>query len=140
MGRYVSVNSREGFWGKGAIEQISGMLQKDLPGLRGFSATSIKKMRQFYETWGFLTNRSPMASELESIVNEDVETSEIDDTRLLRINRPPAAGDLNIEEFLGISFTHHIEILSKTETLQERVFIFIKRLSTAGININCAII
>lgn len=122
VGRYVSVNSRKGFWGKGAIEEISGMLQKDLPGLRGFSAANIKKMRQFYETWGFLTNRSPMASDLQAIVNEDVEAGIIDDTRLLRINRPPAATDLNIEEFLGISFSHHMEILNKTESLKERVF------------------
>ena len=26
IGRYVSENSRKGFWGKGAIEQISSML------------------------------------------------------------------------------------------------------------------
>ena len=28
IGRYVSENSRTGFWGKGAIEQISSLLQK----------------------------------------------------------------------------------------------------------------
>ena len=47
IGRYVSENSRTGFWGKGAIEQISSLLQKELPGLRGFSATSIRNMRIF---------------------------------------------------------------------------------------------
>ena len=36
-----SENSRTGFWGKGAIEQISSLLQKELPGLRGFSATCL---------------------------------------------------------------------------------------------------
>ena len=49
IGRYVSENSRKGFWGKGAIEAISQQLQKVLPGLRGFSAANIKFMRQFYE-------------------------------------------------------------------------------------------
>lgn len=122
VGRYVSENSREGFWGKGAIEEIAGMLQKELPGLRGFSATSIKKMRQFYEAWGFLTNRPPLAVDLQLTEGEDFKPEQIDDTRLLRINRPPAATDLNIEEFLGISFSHHMEILNKTESLKERVF------------------
>ena len=42
IGRYVSKNSRIGFWGKGAIEQISSLLQKELPGLRGFSTSNIK--------------------------------------------------------------------------------------------------
>ena len=47
IGRYVSENSRTGFWGKGAIEQISSLLQKELPGLRGFSATKHKKYAYF---------------------------------------------------------------------------------------------
>lgn len=49
IGKYVSDNSREGTWGTGAIETISQTLQKELPGLRGFSPSSIKNMRQFYE-------------------------------------------------------------------------------------------
>ena len=51
IGKYVSENSRNGFWGKGAIETISQQLQKELPGLRGFSASNIKNMRSFYEEW-----------------------------------------------------------------------------------------
>lgn len=31
IGKYVSENSRNGYWGKGAIETISKQLQKDLP-------------------------------------------------------------------------------------------------------------
>lgn len=50
IGKYVSENSRKEFLGKGAIETISQQLQKELPGLRGFSAANIKFMRQFYET------------------------------------------------------------------------------------------
>ena len=37
IGKFVSENSREGTWGTGAIETISQTLQKELPGLRGFS-------------------------------------------------------------------------------------------------------
>ena len=59
IGRYVSKNSRIGFWGKGAIEQISSLLQKELPGLRGFSTSNIKNMRVFYEEWEPVLNRQP---------------------------------------------------------------------------------
>lgn len=51
IGRYISANSCEVFWGTGAIKTISERLRKGLPGLRGISETSIKKMRQFYEQW-----------------------------------------------------------------------------------------
>lgn len=32
IGKYISLNSRKGFWGKGAIDAISEKLQKELPG------------------------------------------------------------------------------------------------------------
>lgn len=121
IGRYVSLNSREGFWGTGAIATISRQLQKELPGLRGFSATSIKKMRQFYEEWESVLNRPPMAGDLKQTdieLNKDM----IDTNILLYLNRPPVAVDLDIEELLSISFSHHIEILNKTTSQEERTF------------------
>ncbi|MFC2273060.1 MAG: hypothetical protein ACFNLX_01075 [Capnocytophaga granulosa] len=33
------------------MEYISEQLQRELPGLRGFSATNLKRMRVFYEEW-----------------------------------------------------------------------------------------
>ena len=50
VGGYISLNTRQQQWGSGAIEAISERLQKELPGLQGFSASSIRNMRQFYET------------------------------------------------------------------------------------------
>lgn len=60
VGKYVSDNTRRGVWGTGAIATISEQLRRELPGLRGFSPTSIKKMRQFYEQWCELINRPPI--------------------------------------------------------------------------------
>ena len=51
IGKYISINSRKGFWGKGAIDAISEQLEKELPGLRGFSARNLRYMRMFYEEW-----------------------------------------------------------------------------------------
>ena len=62
IGKYISMNSREGFWGKGAIEVISQRLAKELPGLRGFSVTNLKSMRLFYEEWSFLQEEKPANS------------------------------------------------------------------------------
>ena len=65
VGKYVSDNTRKGVWGTGAIETISEQLRRELPGLRGFSPTSIKKMRQFYELWCNIVNRQPMAGDFD---------------------------------------------------------------------------
>lgn len=75
-------------------------------------------MRQFYEQWQLLENRPPMAGVIETSENKDV----IETNIVSMLNRPPMAGGLDVNDFLGISFTHHDEILSKTSTLEERVF------------------
>ena len=51
VGKYVSANTRQGVWGTGALEAISTRLRQLLPGLRGYSADSLKLMRIFYEEW-----------------------------------------------------------------------------------------
>ena len=63
IGRYVSANSRKKNWGKGAIETISEQLRKELPGLRGFSATSMRNMRTFYEEWRQLESNSSVTTD-----------------------------------------------------------------------------
>ena len=109
IGRYVSNNTRQGVWGTGAIEIISEQLQKELPGLRGFSSANIKKMRIFHDQWSDILKSSPVANE-------------IDVNSLLPIKSSPVANQLSYDEFLGISFSHHMEILHKTESVQERLF------------------
>ena len=51
VGGYVSKKTRAAKWGSGAIDALSDRLQIELPGLRGFSASSIKFMRLWYEAW-----------------------------------------------------------------------------------------
>ncbi len=111
IGSYVSANSRKGFWGKGAIEQISALLQKELPGLRGFSATSIRTMRIFYEEWEKVLNHQPTADDL--ALNENL---------LLMTIHQPVADEFDWQDFLAIGFSHHTEIIAKTKTLEERLF------------------
>ena len=111
IGRYVSENSRIGFWGKGAIEQISSLLQKELPGLRGFSVSNIKNMRVFYEEWEPVLNRQPLAGDLV-----------LDEKLLLSVIRQPVADEFNWSDFLSIGFSHHTEIISKAKTLEARLF------------------
>ena len=111
----MSEHTRNGKWGTNAIEIISQQLQKELPGLRGFSAAAIRKMRIFYEQWQpIFENHSPA-------VNETVCTTQMLEINSLT-NRSLAVNDLQWDMFLSIGFTHHYEILAKTTTLEERIF------------------
>lgn len=62
IGRFISANTRNKNWGKGFIDNISSQLRKELPGLRGFSAPSLRKMRTFYEEWHILSEDSFVAT------------------------------------------------------------------------------
>ncbi len=118
VGLYVSANSREGTWGMGAIDEISEQLRRELPGLRGFSAQSIRNMRLFAEFWQPYLICSPTASKLEL---SDLQ-AEIEYDRFALAKWSPLASEIDREEFLGISFSHHMEILHKTKNIQEVLF------------------
>jgi len=113
IGKYISENSRKGFWGTGAIEAISEKLQQELPGLRGFSAGNIKKMRIFYEQWyGYSENRALVTHDLKLTSKQDVEFRALSTHEMKKL---PFG-------FLSIGFTQHYEILNKTTSLEERLF------------------
>ena len=118
VGLYVSANSRKGTWGTNAINEISELLRKEMPGLRGFSAQNIRNMRQFAEFWKQYLIHSPLASKMD--INEL--QSEIVCDRFSLTKWSPLASEINREEFLGISFSHHMEILHKTNNIDEVLF------------------
>jgi len=121
IGGYVSNHSRQEKWGSGAIDSISELLKRELPGLHGFSAESIKKMRQFYEFWSQFINRSPMATDLQ--VSETKEVLPFIQVNSFALqNWSPMATEINRDDFLGISFSHHMEILNKTKDIDTVLF------------------
>ncbi len=70
IGEFISLNTRQQQWGSNALKTISDQLQKELPGLRGYSETNLKNMRIFYEAWSPNIIRQPAADELELTNNE----------------------------------------------------------------------
>jgi predicted nuclease of restriction endonuclease-like (RecB) superfamily len=126
IGKYISLNSRHGFWGKGAIETISEQLRRELPGLRGYSPSNMKNMRLFYEKWSMLDSKSPIAIGESSEQNSTIaigelqsEDYQIDIYRSLSVDN---VVDFPIEVFFSVPFTHHIRILEKTQTQEERYY------------------
>ncbi len=108
IGRYISQNSRTGFWGKDAIETISLQLSTEMPGLRGFSPRNLRNMRMFYEQWKmFDTNLADASAKIEKVESMLV---------------PSVFSEIPLHAFFNIGFSHHVMILSKTNTIEERRF------------------
>jgi len=118
IGRYVSENTRSGKWGTGAIEQISKQLQTELPGVRGYSATTMKYMRIFYETWVEMFEP-----------NRPLSMDDLTEQGAFLVFRPLLMDKLqpnDITAFLRVGFTHHREIIQECEKWADRWY-YIRR-------------
>lgn len=146
IGKYVSQHSRKGTWGTGALETISGQLRRELPGLRGYSASSMKNMRKFYENWSMLdSNPASALAETLSVATDELEStfanvettiskSTIANVELLNSCpidiyhsiQIPDIKDFPVEDFFRLPFSHHIKIIEGCKDIQERYY-FIHR-------------
>lgn len=124
VGKYVSANTRQGAWGTGALEAISSRLRQLLPGLRGYSADSLKLMRIFYEEWKeldatFLETKGERKKSLITIPGLDnAENNQLSIRELQFTN----SANFPIDDFFKVPFTHHSRILAKVKPLDERLY------------------
>lgn len=122
VGGYISQKTRAAKWGSGAINALSERLQIELPGLRGFSPSSIKFMRLWYEAWSDCFSIRYLSSNELAKGNEsrDDQTNPI---CLLKPNRYLVSNELDnevVSAFMSIGFTHHREIIRFCKNRDER--------------------
>ena len=136
IGKYISQHTRKGVWGTGALEAISDQLRRELPGLRGFSATALRNMRKFYENWNELDcNSASTLAELKNIENQiaanststladisSVITDELQTIDIYHTLQVPLTKEFPIEDFFRLPFTHHIRIIEGTKDLGARYY------------------
>ncbi len=132
VGKFLSAKTRHGAWGTGAIQDISDRLHRELPGLRGFSANSLKNMRKFYENWNLLdssahanetTTKKASNSSADNSTIAIVELQDIDNKE--NIIRSISVDDIQgfpIEDFFRVPFTHHLRIIEGTDNLDARYY------------------
>ena len=100
-------------WGTKVLEQIALDLQSNLPGLKGFSFTNLKKMRQFYEAYPNFEIRPSVTAQM---ANTDF-TAQKEGS-----NSIGPLATTQLEMFWSISFTHHILLLNRCKKVEERLF------------------
>lgn len=146
VGKFISLNTRNAKWGTGALKSISNQLQQEMPGLKGFSEGNMRKMRLFYEAWQpvfepqaestfavmpvvdqieLFDFRSAVSNKLESAENQAIEKRSPLANELGNERCSPVANELDaadIEQFLRVGFTMHIDIIAQTENDAERWF------------------
>ena len=121
--------SRSKIWGDKVLSQIATDLKKQMPSLRGFSATNLKNMRQFYTTYDdnpigqLLTDQLQSTDKQKDIIGQ-LATGQLQSTQSAE-NWPlvtPQIDNSFLSNFFSITFTHHLILLHKCKTLEERMF------------------
>ena len=130
LGAAISKKVEEAKWGDKVLETISAELQKELKGLRGFSAQNLKKMKLFYEAYPEMLGTCPLLKELthaphlgNSEMGSPLENelpAVIGSTLSNELNS--AIGSTLSNAFWAISFSNHFAILTAVKKADERSF------------------
>ena len=124
IGRYICQSQKRSSWGDKILETISSLLQQEMPGLKGFSKTQLKRMKTFYLAWKNYF-RTPSDFPKNSSIADFTNITDSEDVVI-----GPLTTDqfdkATLDAFLTVQFTHHYEILQRTDTLNERLFYIYK--------------
>jgi predicted nuclease of restriction endonuclease-like (RecB) superfamily len=102
VGGIVSAKVAEGIWGDNTVDELAKFIEKQYPGLKGFNRRGLYRMKQFHEAYTAIEFVSPLATQLQKNENETLKFVTTLVTQL--------------------SWTHHLLILSKTKTVEEKLF------------------
>lgn len=132
-GKLLSARITSTDWGDAVLEIISKGIQKNFPGIRGFSIRNLYNMRQFYEAYSSIeilqsaTAKSRHNKILQSATAE-ISQSVTDQTAAVLIGQSTKAQINNNDQtrfddgFFQIGFTHHTLLLQKCPDPKERIF------------------
>ncbi|MBD0403695.1 YhcG family protein [Flammeovirga sp. EKP202] len=109
IGELVEIEFQNNKWGAKVLEDISSKLQQELPGLRGFSSRNISNMRSFYNAWK--SKNSIMQTLSAKFENKEVTIMQTLSTKL---------EDSDLKAFLSVSFSQHLEIVTKIKDEKAR--------------------
>lgn len=121
IGKGLSEKVASEKWGTKVIEQMAIDLQKELPGLRGFSFRNLQNMKQFAEEYAYSEILQLATAKMQVINNQEFVISQLPTGLIGQLTTAQFEG-LTPELFFGVGFTHHILLLNKCKDWQIRLF------------------
>lgn len=125
VGEYLTKTLEASNWGESVIDKIASILQQELPGLKGFSPSSMRKMKSFFNTWkndfefcSLATN--DFIQNIKALNSSELEICSLTTNKL---------SEADFDAFMSVGFTHHYEIASKGLSFDDRIF-YIRKCAT----------
>jgi len=115
VGEYISRKVANATWGDGTIDELSELIQNEHPDLKGFNRRGLYRMRQFYETYA---QSKFVSSVLTQIQLPEYQPSGIVTSVMSQLETSDIRGSI----LAKISWTHHLVLISRTKSDEEREF------------------
>jgi len=121
VGAFIDQKITGGAWGDKVVEEFAAWLQEKDPSVRNFDRRNIYRMREFFLSWHNV-NWSLGSSGLSIGVSSKPQLQIIDNKHdVIVVSAKPQLPEM--PSWLGsIPWTHHLNILSGTKDVEERVF------------------
>ena len=120
IGKSIVGRQRAEGWGKQVVERLASDLQKEFPGIAGFSAPNIWFMRSFYRAWG------DGQQELSQPVRESSPPILLQPVRELSDHTPPQpvaeSASTPPEPIASLPWGHNLALLHKLKSPAERLW------------------
>lgn len=115
VGNYISVQLEKTSWGEKTVGELAVYIKKHHPEIKGFNLRGLYRMKQFYETYACSKIVSSVMTQLQGTENEQLKFVSSVMTQLDLSKK-------NTSELTKISWTHHLTIMSRCQSEEEREF------------------
>ncbi len=137
VGRFVSEKVTAGKWGENTVQELANYIQAQMPNLTGFNRRGLYRMKQFFEVYSdskFLSTittllqtidnkQNKIVSALPTLLEKDKKQNQKVSLLPTLLNNPMAFQLKFLDNILAqISWTNHLEILSATKSVEEKVY------------------
>lgn len=115
VGRYISDRLSNAVWGDKTVDELADFIQTEHPDIKGFNRRGLYRMKQFYEIYNSMSFVTAAMTQMQSADNKGNEIMSLTMTQL-------GATDIRDTILSKVSWTHHLVLISRTKTDEEREF------------------
>ena len=119
VGQFVSLRVKNGNWGEGTVQDLADFIKNNQPELIGFSRRGLYRMMQFYETYSDVEFVTPLVTQLQGVENE---FNKFVTPLATQLQNDDEIDNIIKSILIKISWTHHLLILNKTKSIEEKLF------------------
>ena len=115
IGQYINLQLSSAAWGDKTVDELADYIGQKHPEIKGFNRRGLYRMKQFYETY---SSAKFVSSAMTQTQATDSQSTIIVSSLMSQFK----ANDIRNTILTKISWTHHLIIISRTKTDEEREF------------------